>query len=299
MIVQPVSLDLLTVDCEAAPEHRDIRKSRKGVSSQPHGASNLVYPIMLHCPGRKGDPRCTLYAETAQARAVWKRKLEEALTLRTEAQEHNKVFQIQTLQENSFATSLDAGNIVSWGRNSLTGKITCSVPFHTSDGRSLIAIGCVDGVWAVFRDDPKSMKKVLDLRQVTQCAVLDDYGIFLVLADGKLFAYHVESVTPTSTHKMPTPKKLSRDNDVRCFRTGIIHDRVYVVYSRKKGINSLLQLVEPIQNLYSNSQSAKSDWFSNFKITFLPFEARGLTFLNNKIVIILDVKGFLIMDLEQ
>ncbi|THU99671.1 hypothetical protein K435DRAFT_964332 [Dendrothele bispora CBS 962.96] len=277
---KPMSLDLLAVECKAAPVHHNIQQSRTSFT-------------------RKSDPCYTLYAETAQMREIWKLKLEEALSLRRKAQEHNKVFQIQIFKR--VATSLRTGKLKSWDttRNSLSGRITCSVSFYTFDGRSLVAIGCVEGVWAVFRDDPQSMKKVLDLKQVSQCAVLDSYGIFLVLADGKLFAYHVESVIPTSTHKTPTPKKLSRDNDVCCFRTGVIHDRVYVIYSRKKGMNSLLQLVEPVQNLYSSSPSPKSDWFSDCKITFLPFETHDLAFLNNKIVIIQGVKGFLIMDLEQ
>ncbi len=44
-------------------------------------------------------------------------------------------------------------------------------------------MGCADGVWIGLRNDPKSLRKVLHLKYVTQCAVLESFGIFVVLAD--------------------------------------------------------------------------------------------------------------------
>ena len=35
----------------------------------------------------------------------------------------------------------------------------------------------------VFADDPSAMRRVLHLKMVTQCAMLEEFGIFLVLAD--------------------------------------------------------------------------------------------------------------------
>ena len=35
----------------------------------------------------------------------------------------------------------------------------------------------------VFTDDPSAMRRVLHLKMVTQCAMLEEFGIFLVLAD--------------------------------------------------------------------------------------------------------------------
>ena len=63
-----------------------------------------------------------------------------------------------------------------------------------------MAIGCAEGVWVRLKDnrqrmfffpslcsfltrDDHSVVKVLHLRMVTQCAVLEDFGFFLVLAD--------------------------------------------------------------------------------------------------------------------
>jgi RHO1 GDP-GTP exchange protein 1/2 len=70
------------------------------------------------------------------------------------------------------------------------------------DGRGLVAIGCAEGVWIGFRHDSKcepfpfvvglsssnplvskALRRVLHLKMVTQCAMLEQFGIFLVLAD--------------------------------------------------------------------------------------------------------------------
>jgi hypothetical protein len=64
-----------------------------------------------------------------------------------------------------------------------------------------MAIGCAKGVWFGFRHDPRcecvhachwvwtdeditAVRRVLHLKLVTQCAILENFGIFLVLADG-------------------------------------------------------------------------------------------------------------------
>ena len=74
----------------------------------------------------------------------------------------------------------------------------------TADGRALVAIGCAEGVWIGFRHDSRcpyshilcsskltnvslAMRRVLHLKMVTQCAMLEDFGMFLVLADKVLF----------------------------------------------------------------------------------------------------------------
>lgn len=52
--------------------------------------SRTVYPCTIHHNGRIGG-LYTLYAESAQSRAEWKAKLEEASVLRKTVTENNKV----------------------------------------------------------------------------------------------------------------------------------------------------------------------------------------------------------------
>jgi hypothetical protein len=97
------------------------------------GDSRAVYPCTLHHSGRLGG-LYTLYAETQQARAEWKQKLQEAIGLRNVVQESNKVFEIETLSADTFLnpSMTAAGPSPAWNHeNSFTGKVTCSVPFST------------------------------------------------------------------------------------------------------------------------------------------------------------------------
>lgn len=182
--------------------------------------NETVHPFTINHIGRSGG-LYTLFAESPQARLEWKSKLEEAIGLRNAVQESNKVFEMETLSvdvlsipsppANTGGSLYDGGNF--------TGKVTCSIPFsewfRTSHilcadfpgvtdapgGHELIAIGCAEGVWVGSRCDPRCMRflssfhlvltlrvrsalvRVLHLRMVTQCAMLEDYGIFIVLAD--------------------------------------------------------------------------------------------------------------------
>ena len=106
------------------------------------------------------------------------------------------------------------------------------------------------------------MRRVLHLKMVTQCAMLEDFGIFLVLADKvkpspcfpnlnhcyltlvflfkkSLFAYHIEALVPTSPHSphtSQTPQKLNGSKDVHFFSVGSLGGRTLVIYMKKKGV---------------------------------------------------------------
>lgn len=98
------------------------------------GDSRLVYPCTIFYNGRLGGP-WTLFADSAQARAEWKEKLEEAIGLRKVVQESNRVFEVETLSTDTFLvpSALAQPANSSWNsENSFTGKVTCSVPFSAS-----------------------------------------------------------------------------------------------------------------------------------------------------------------------
>lgn len=73
------------------------------------------------------------------------------------------------------------------------------------DGRACLALGCAEGLWIGYRNDSRlelegevcaptyafccsgtsvtALRRVSDLKMVTQCAMLEEFGIFLVLAN--------------------------------------------------------------------------------------------------------------------
>ncbi|KIY49935.1 Dbl homology domain-containing protein [Fistulina hepatica ATCC 64428] len=333
---RPIPLDLLTiVNFTDPPTQRStglLRNLRGGerhetpASGAPESASDAraAYPCTIHHTGRLGGTY-VLYAESAQARAEWKQKLEEALGIRRVVQESNKVFEVETLSVDTFLIpSLNVGSAApAYNQdNMFTGKVTCSVPFNTIDGRGLVAVGCAEGVWIGFRHDPKSMRRVLHLKMVTQCAILNEFGIFLVLADKALFAYHIEALVPTAqtSHTSQAPQKLNGAGGVQFFRVGKFQGRTLVIYMKKKGLESIFRVLEPVSEQINartraptslgsrlGFRSGKSEWFRIYRVRllywpfkdfFLPSESFDLIFLKAKIVI-LCTKGFEIMDIDS
>ncbi|KAJ7282099.1 Dbl domain-containing protein [Mycena rebaudengoi] len=307
---RPIPLDLLTlVNFTDPPTQRGaglLRQSARGQHHHSAGDARAVYPWTIHHNGRLGGPYI-LYSESAQSRTEWKQKLEEAIGIRKVVQESNKVFEVETLSADTFLVpSVQVGPASpAWNQDtSFTGKVTCSVPFNTSDGRGLVAIGCAEGVWIGFRHDPKSMRRVLHLKMVTQCAMLEEFGIFLVLADKSLFAYHIEALVPSSpqaTHTSQVPQKLNGTKDVHFFSVGTLHNRTLVIYMKKKGLDSIFRVLEPVGDKINERvkapagfssrlgfRSTKSEWFRIYRDFFLAAK-----------VVILCTKGFEIMDLHD
>jgi len=293
--------------------HADAGPMMNGQGPETPGDSRSIFPCSIHHAGRVGGIY-HLFAESAQQRTEWRQKLEEAMGLRAVVQEANKVFEVETLSIDTFLTpSIQAASTFSWsGDSPFTGKVTCSVPFSTSDGRGLVAIGCAEGVWIGLRHDSKSMRRVLHLKMVTQCAMLEDFGIFLVLADKSLFAYHIEALVPSnppSANSTRTPQKLNGTKDVQFFSVGTLNGRTLIIYMKKKGLDSVFRVLEPVigkiaektkhPSAFGRFMSAsRSEWFRVYRDFFLPSEAFDLIFLKAKIAIMC-TKGFEIMDLTD
>ncbi|KAI6112968.1 CNH domain-containing protein [Pisolithus sp. B1] len=332
---RPIPLDLLNLaSFNDPPIQRSTSILRLGLGSNKHtddrgtpsalgsgvpdsaGDPRFLYPCTIHYTGRLGGIY-TLFTESQQARAEWKQKVDEALVLRKVVQESNKVFEMEPLSTDTFSVpTLSASNTApSWNHeNALTGKVTCSVPFNTPDGRELVAIGCAEGVWIGFRHDSKSMRRVLHLKMVTQCAMLEDFGMFLVLADKALFAYHIEALVPSSpqsAHASQTPQRVNGTRDVHFFSVGQQGGRTLVIYMKKKGLDSVFRVLEPVvEKINERSKApasftsrfgirpARSEWFRLYREFFLPSESFDLVFLKAKIAI-LCTKGFEIMDLAD
>lgn len=73
---------------------------------------------------------------------------------------------------------------------------------------------------------------------VTQCAVLEEFCLFIVLADKVLYAYHLEALVPTmpgSAHVLHTPQRI-HPKDVQFFSVGVLHGRTMIIYMKKRGV---------------------------------------------------------------
>ncbi|QRV73994.1 Rho1 guanine nucleotide exchange factor 1 [Ceratobasidium sp. AG-Ba] len=326
---RPIPVDLMNlVGFSDSPQQRPTRLFSIGTKhdAPPNGAggsgdsaqdSRLIYSFGIHYGGRAGGIS-QFFIDSSTARTEWRQKLEEAMEMRKVVQDSNKVFELETLSNETFAQPKGYVPSSNWNEDSsmMGGRVTCTVPFSTADGRGLVAIGCAEGVWIGLRHDPKSIRRVLHLKSVTQCAMLEDFGIFLVLADKAFFAYHIEALVPTSPNSQMhsaqnrTPQRLSGNKDVQFFSVGQLAGRTLVVYMKKKGMESVFRVLEPIIGKINEPTRGggafsrfgfgvqRSEWFRIYRDFFLPSEAFDLVFLKAKVAI-LCTKGFEIMDLAD
>ena len=190
------------------PRDHDVDRSRLigGSSHEPEASdagadSNKVWPFSISFIGQgQLGGQYTLWSDSYASRAEWQERLQHAKVLRNEVNDATKVFEMTPLSQDTFFMTYSYAAPKAESDSQFTGRVACSVPFCkwysalsptatltcsivTPDGRSLVAIGCEEGVWIGLRNDPHSLRKVLHVKLVTSIAVLEEFGIFLVLQD--------------------------------------------------------------------------------------------------------------------
>ncbi|KAF8972796.1 Dbl homology domain-containing protein [Flammula alnicola] len=270
--------------------------------SLENGDTRALYPFTIHHNGRLGaSGSYVIYAESTVSRLEWKQKLEESKGLRKVVQESTNVdtFLLPTLTTGPNSSVWQDGTL-------FTGKVTCSVPFNTPDGRGLVAIGCAEGVWIGYRHDSRCN---LHLKMVTQCAILEDLIIdtYLTSPSQVLFAYHLEALVPTtpgSIHASQTPQRINGKDEFVCFFCRRMRSLLMDLSSKNN--DSVFHAIEPVIDKINERPKAsgglipslkrnKTEWFRNYKDFSFP-DAYDLIFLKTRITV-LCTKGFMIMDL--
>ncbi|VDB87251.1 unnamed protein product [Peniophora sp. CBMAI 1063] len=298
----PIPLELLTTTNIAHPPiQRGAGEPSPKVlatlgSRLRSGDDTLVYPWEITHVGRGGP--CALFAQSEEARAQWNERLSEAQSLRIATQERKKVFDIKPL-----SGDLGAGAPI-------TGRVTCSLAFSPkADERVHIIFGGDEGVWTGIQDDPSSIHRVLNVKMVTQCAVLEDFDVFIVLADGALSAYPLNVLVPSRLPQNDVtfaPLRLGEDKVV-CFSVGQILDRTLLVYAWKKRHGSTFRVLEAIPLKETASLMSAIDGGAQYGLDERCFRVhRDLSFLSiadcydlmfaHARVAVLHQKGFQIVD---
>lgn len=91
-------------------------------------------------------------------------------------------------------------------------------------------------------------EKAISQTRVTQIAVLEEFSLFLLIADKSLIAYHLDAVCPVNGHQPQNdsarraPQKLSGNRDVGFFATGRMKDRTLVFYKKREGASSIFKV---------------------------------------------------------
>ena len=145
--------------------------------------------------------------------------------------------------------------------------------------------------------------------KVTQLAVLEEFSLFLVLADKALIAYHLDIIippaptNPPATTKPLPPQRLSGAKDVGFFATGRMKDRTLVFYKKRENLSSTFKVLEPVLQRNTEKRSRFSrkgttDFFRDFDDFYIPTECFGINLFQSSLSIQTS-KGFEVMTLDK
>lgn len=252
---------------------------RDGQAGGGAGGDSKMWPIVFRIAGRLGGT-LTLFVEASrgdrdgQVRQEWRTHLAEAITRRREALDHNKVFDLRLLMDAE--TRQSTGTQVH--QQASMGRIHTSCPFVGPSGQSLVAVGASSGLYIAVRYSPSSLRQILQI-PVGNCAVLQDFGLFLVQTEGRLLSYLLETLVQSSSVEskgQQGPQQVSGQKDILFFRVGKVGLRTLVVYAKRDGVNStVLKAMEPVAHAersrvqhsrFLGMGAKKTEWFRLFKV---------------------------------
>lgn len=292
LIRKPIRLEMLTVTgWDESPIIRssgfhlsNVMRTGDRRDGGPAGAGDKAetkaWPVLFRISGREHGTYY-LYVESPKsdrdglARQEWKAKIDQAVAVRTAVLDANKVFKLNLLMDPDLRKTPNAGTNLP-----TMGKTLSSCPFDGPAGQKLIAVGTSSGLFITLRNDPGSNRQILQI-PVQHCAVLQEFGIFLVRTEGRLLSYLLETLVQSSsseTKGQQGPQQLSGQKDILFFKVGRVGLRTLVVYAKKDGVsNTVLKAMEPVANnersrvqhsRFLGMGGKKSEWFRLFKVRY-------------------------------
>ncbi|KAF8316679.1 hypothetical protein DL93DRAFT_2096209 [Clavulina sp. PMI_390] len=253
----------------------------------------LVFP----CGFRHSEDEAEylLFTQSEESRAEWKKNAGEAINKRRGMLLGIKALYATETAQPTFGTlfpPIDNGSHASpdrfWDKNiahsDSTGTLGHSAQQRAlsnlehaepSSGDDLIDIKSenidwteqkTDGdVWIESKVSAQGLQRAASTSNVTQCALLPDLGVLLILVNKTLVAFHVRDLTwprPASSMSEVKIHRLSMDHQVEFFRAGIISGRAVA-----KRIFCVLESFADVLCDSSNaSNDEKVEWFKTLRI---------------------------------
>ncbi|KAF1988900.1 hypothetical protein K402DRAFT_22308 [Aulographum hederae CBS 113979] len=299
----------------------------------------ILYPFRIKHLGKE---IYTLYAPTSANRDIWCDKIEEAKTRHAASlfTQNAEPFRLRVMADSAFGyesaatmpktimtrgTPLDRAIrdveklYASTGRPVpiCRARVNCATAFQQSGGAQMVAVGTDNGVYISQMDNPRGWAKVIPANKVTQIAVLEEFSLFLLIADKSLIAYHLDVVCPVgggppnNDSARRAPQKLSGSRDVGFFATGKMKDRTLVFYKKKDGISSTFKVLEPVLQKsterrsrfgalgsIASGRSGRTEFFREYDEFYIPTECHAINLFSSSLAVS-SVKGFEVLTLDK
>ncbi|KAH0324761.1 hypothetical protein KCU74_g7816, partial [Aureobasidium melanogenum] len=307
-------------------------------------SEKILYPFRIKHLGSK-EPY-TLFANNAGSRTEWYNKIIEAKTKHAAAlfAQNAEPFRLRVIADSAFYYDSNANTKDQYGvsmggkpviikgtpldravkevenRFKASGRpapicrarVNCATSFTTSypDTKHMVAVGTDFGVYCCEMDNPRGWFRAIAGTKVTQVAVLEEFNLFLVLADKVLYAHHLDAVcqplsssAAENSSSRKAPQRLSGSRDVGFFAVGRMKDRTLVFYKKRDGISSTFKVLEPI---YQKSTEKKrgifkrgnTEFFRDYDDFYIGTECHGMNLFHSSLAISSD-KGFEVLTLDK
>ncbi|KAF8460321.1 CNH domain-containing protein [Kalaharituber pfeilii] len=306
-----------------------------GYNSPPEASNSekFLYPFRikhLGKPTKSDENTYTLYAPSAQIRQEWCEKIilaQEKHAASLHAQ-NAEPFRLRVMADTAFGyettntgpkpiaikgTPLDRAIREVEGMFQNAGQrppvicraaVNCATSFRAQLGAEMVAIGTDYGVYISDANNPRGWVRAIPIAKVTQVAVLEDFSLFLVLADKALIAYHLDVVIPNGRTDVSkrAPQKLSGARDVGFFTTGKLSDRTIVIYKKREGLSAIFKVFEPVFQKATEkrgrfSRKGTTDFFREFDEFYIPTDCYGLNLFQSSLAVQTS-KGFEVVKLD-
>ncbi|EAU31557.1 conserved hypothetical protein [Aspergillus terreus NIH2624] len=286
------------------------------------GNDKVLYPFKIKHLGP--DDTYTLYAFSAQSRRDWCEKIIEAKTKHANAlfAQNAEPFRLRVLADTAFANSehspsksvIIKGTPLDRAIKEVEQRfpvaksrplpicrsdVHCATVFQQPAGRLMCAIGTDNGVYISEYNNPRGWARSITIARVTQIAVLEEFNLFILIADKSLIAYHLDVVCPVSGVTSPAsndsarraPQKLSGAREVGFFAAGQMKDRTLVMYKKRDGLSSTFKVLEPVLQKSATSRSkffsrrSQTEFFREYDEFYIPAESYGINMFHSSLAI--------------
>jgi hypothetical protein len=336
LLSNPSSSSLTTTSTNSSLSSTNSMSSSKTVSTPSSEDQKLLYPFRVRHLGK--TEVYTLFASSFQNRQEWCDSIRLAKTRHAASlfAQNAEPFRLRVMADTAFGCDISSQSPKStliegtplWRsirevEDMFHGSghrpnpicratVNCATTFSQPYGRQMIAIGTDVGVYISEFQNPRGWFRAIQTPRVTQIAVIEEFSLFIVLADKGLTAHHLDVVCPVSGVAPPpndsvrrAPQKLSSSRDtVGFFQIGRMKDRVLLFYKKRDGVHSIFQVLEPVFHKASEKRSlfhhkkGSTEYFREYDQFYIPSECFVLNVFSSSLAVC-SAKGFEVLTLDK
>ncbi|KAH8590764.1 CNH domain-containing protein [Bisporella sp. PMI_857] len=287
---KPIPLELLSIpEMEGILPRQGLRRPTSnlipGAKSTTDSTKKEEYPITFRHIGKGGFTQL-LYANTASARKKWMDHIEEQQArLRKRGDFYNRTI----ISDNFFSAA---------------NKVNCVAPI---DGGRKLIYGTDMGIYVSDRRSKDAAAKpipVIDVTNVMQIDVLEEYQLLLVLSQKSLLSYPLSVLDPKDPPANKKPKTIQKHCNF--FKTGVCLGRHLVCCVKSSALSTTIKVFEPNDAMSKGKKQkgfsklfkdSDQDELKPYKEFYIPTESYSLHFLRAKLCVA-SAKGFEVVSLE-